>query len=96
LCLYRLDAENIAATNIAHIAILCCLRLLRLKRPLMADMLRPLSPASLWLTALVAVPAPEILRIWTGVFRPRDGQVGMGVAARTSFHLAVQWGNPLR
>jgi hypothetical protein len=96
-CAYTdLDTEKIAATNIAHIAILCCPSLRRLKRPLITDMLCSLSLTSLWLTALVAVPAPEILSIWSGVFRPRDGHVGVGLAFCANFHLAAHRVNRFR
>jgi len=96
MCLYRLDAEKVAATDNAHIAILYCPSLVRLERPLIVDMLCSLSPTSLCLTALVAVPTPEILSVWSGVFRPRDGHVGVGSASCTNFHLAAQWVNRFR
>jgi hypothetical protein len=39
-----------------------------------------MSHISLRLIALKTVPAPEILSIWGGVFRPRDGHVGVVLA----------------
>jgi len=51
---------------------------------------------SLCLVALEAVPAPEILRIWSGILRPRDSHIGVGLAFCTNFHLAAHRVNPLR
>jgi hypothetical protein len=53
-------------------------------------------PISLCLTALKAVPAPEILSFWSGILRPRDSHVGVGLAFCTNFHLAVHWVNLFR
>ena len=51
---------------------------------------------SLCLIALKAVPAPEILSAWSGIFGPRDSHVGVGLAFCTNFHLAVHRVNLLR
>jgi hypothetical protein len=50
----------------------------------------------LCLIALKAVPAPEILSIWSGIFRTRDRHVGVGLAFCTNFHLTIYWVNLLR